>query len=83
MCVKMAAAPAVGPLAVSESERRQRALEDYRKRMIEHRELDTKLKKMHEELKELTKEFDKSEEDLKALQSGVNVFLYGDNPSWV
>ena len=26
---------------------------------------------MREELKEMTKEFDKSEEDLKALQSGV------------
>ena len=40
------AAPAVGqPLAVTESERRQRALEDYRKRLIEHRELDAKLKK--------------------------------------
>ena len=31
--------------AMSESERRQKALEDYRKRLIEHRELDAKLKK--------------------------------------
>jgi folate-dependent phosphoribosylglycinamide formyltransferase PurN len=56
---------------MSESERRQKALEDYRKRLIDHRELDAKLKKMREELKDLTKEYDKSEEDLKALQSGV------------
>ncbi|CAI8046817.1 26S proteasome regulatory subunit 10B, partial [Geodia barretti] len=57
--------------AMTESERRQKSLEDYRKRLIDHRELDSKLKKMREELKEMTKEFDKSEEDLKALQSGV------------
>ena len=30
---------------MSESERRQKALEDYRKRLIDHRELDAKLKK--------------------------------------
>ena len=51
----MAAAPAVavaaglGPTgrsaAMTESERRQKALEDYRKRLIDHRELDAKLKK--------------------------------------
>ena len=78
--------------ALTEAERRQKALEDYRKRLIEHRELDAKLKKseqltnfvrvvlikaplcpptVREELKDLTKEYDKSEEDLKALQSGV------------
>lgn len=68
----MAAPAALGQTrAVSESERRQKALEDYRKRLIDHRELDAKLKKMREELKDMTKEFDKSEEDLKALQSGV------------
>ncbi|CAI8046822.1 26S proteasome regulatory subunit 10B [Geodia barretti] len=75
----MAAAPAVlapsglprRSAAMTESERRQKSLEDYRKRLIDHRELDSKLKKMREELKEMTKEFDKSEEDLKALQSGV------------
>ena len=91
----MAAAPAVAPTplggpgrstAMSESERRQKALEDYRKRLLDHRELDAKLKKsenrtslyleptlsaVREDLKEMSKEFDKSEEDLKALQSGV------------
>lgn len=29
----------------TEEERRKKALEDYRKKLIEHRELDTKLKK--------------------------------------
>ena len=85
----------------SEDERRQKSLEEYRRRLIEHRELDAKLKKskgtllcvrengrslcsqsivytpppysltVREELRELTKDFDKSEEDLKSLQSGV------------
>ncbi len=31
--------------AVSANERRQKALEEYRKKLIEHRELDAKLKK--------------------------------------
>ena len=43
------AMPALGPsgrsAAMTESERRQKALEDYRKRLIDHRELDAKLKK--------------------------------------
>ena len=50
----MAAAPAVlapssalpgRSAAMTESERRQKSMEDYRKRLIDHRELDAKLKK--------------------------------------
>ncbi|XP_064394555.1 26S proteasome regulatory subunit 10B-like [Halichondria panicea] len=52
-------------------ERRAKALEEYRKKLIEHRELDAKLKKMREDLKEFSKDFEKSEDDLKSLQSGV------------
>ncbi|KAL5474716.1 hypothetical protein EMCRGX_G026703 [Ephydatia muelleri] len=55
----------------TDEDRRKKALEDYRKKLIEHRELDTKLKKMREELKELSKTYEKSEDDLKSLQSGV------------
>lgn len=33
------------PQVVSEDQRKQKALEDYRKKLIEHRELDAKLKK--------------------------------------
>ena len=76
-----------------EDVRRQKALEEYRKKLIEHRELDSRLKKsrhqssilqvhslslpslppcpVREDLKELSKKFDKSEDDLKSLQSGV------------
>ena len=35
--------------ALTEAEKRQKALEDYRKRLIEHRELDAKLKKSKRE----------------------------------
>ena len=85
-------------MATTENERRQTAMEEYRKKLIEHREIEAKLKKskshgtnfhkqnntpippkrsisnkrpVREELREMAKEFDKSEEDLKALQSGV------------
>lgn len=48
---------------------REKALEDYRKRLKEHKELSAKLKQMNEEAKMLCKDYDKSENDLKALQS--------------
>lgn len=48
---------------------KQAALEDFRKKLNEHREFDQKLKDLREQLKELTKQYDKSENDLKALQS--------------
>lgn len=48
---------------------REKALEDYRRRLKEHKELSAKLKQMSEESKTLSKEFEKSENDLKALQS--------------
>ncbi|XP_046853269.1 26S proteasome regulatory subunit 10B [Xenia sp. Carnegie-2017] len=48
---------------------REKCLADHRKKLLEHRELEAKLKKMREELKEFTKDYDKSENDLKALQS--------------
>uniref|UniRef100_A0A0B6XXU8 AAA+ ATPase domain-containing protein n=1 Tax=Arion vulgaris TaxID=1028688 RepID=A0A0B6XXU8_9EUPU len=48
---------------------REKALADYRKKLLEHKELEARLKEMRENLKELTKQYDKSENDLKALQS--------------
>ena len=48
---------------------RERALENYRKKLMEHRELDAKLKDVRETEKKLMKDYDKSENDLKALQS--------------
>lgn len=70
---------------------REKALQDYRKKLLEHKEVESRLKEsewfkkynkifinftpfpqkfaVRESLKELTKQFDKSENDLKALQS--------------
>ncbi|CEM28832.1 unnamed protein product [Vitrella brassicaformis CCMP3155] len=58
----LAPAPAV-------DERRQKALKDYVKKVQDHREVESKLKTVRETVKDLQKEFDKTEEDLKALQS--------------
>ncbi|KAF3914679.1 Paraplegin [Arthrobotrys entomopaga] len=48
---------------------RDSALEDYKKKLIEHREWDAKLKSLRLELKSLQKSYDHTEENLKALQS--------------
>uniref|UniRef100_A0A7S2JKT3 AAA+ ATPase domain-containing protein n=1 Tax=Cyanoptyche gloeocystis TaxID=77922 RepID=A0A7S2JKT3_9EUKA len=53
----------------TEDERKSKALQEYRKKLIEHKELETKVKSMRDQLKQLRKEFDKTEDDLKALQS--------------
>merc|ERR1739847_227796 len=48
---------------------KEKALESYKKKLMEHREMDAKLKKMRGECRDLTEQYDKSENDLKALQS--------------
>ena len=40
---------------------REKALADYRAKLLEHREVDARLKNMREELKGLTKQYDKYE----------------------
>merc|ERR1711970_248455 len=48
---------------------RAQHLNEYRRRLIDHREVEAKLRKLREEKKEVDKQYDKSEDDLKALQS--------------
>ncbi|XP_053619434.1 26S proteasome regulatory subunit 10B [Plodia interpunctella] len=48
---------------------REKAFQDYRKKLMEHKEVESRLKDMRDQLKDLTKQYDKSENDLKALQS--------------
>uniref|UniRef100_A0A8D2AMY5 Uncharacterized protein n=1 Tax=Sciurus vulgaris TaxID=55149 RepID=A0A8D2AMY5_SCIVU len=48
---------------------RDKVLQDYRKKLLEHKEIDSHLKELREPLKELTKQYEKSENYLKALQS--------------
>uniref|UniRef100_A0A2I2Y658 Proteasome 26S subunit, ATPase 6 n=1 Tax=Gorilla gorilla gorilla TaxID=9595 RepID=A0A2I2Y658_GORGO len=47
---------------------RRKVLQDYRKKLLEHK-IDGRLNELREQLKELTKQYEKSENDLKALQS--------------
>jgi 26S proteasome regulatory subunit T4 len=48
---------------------RQQALEDYKKCLLESREWEAKLKSLRLGIKDLQKEFDTTEENIKALQS--------------
>merc|ERR1712025_1181559 len=48
---------------------KEKALADYRKKLMEHKEVDARLKDLRGQLKDLTNQYDKSENDLKALQS--------------
>ncbi|KAH8547638.1 26S protease regulatory subunit 10B [Umbelopsis sp. PMI_123] len=52
-----------------EQDVRQKALNTYRRKLLEHREWEAKVKELRMGLKGLDKEFDKSEDDIKALQS--------------
>jgi 26S proteasome regulatory subunit T4 len=55
--------------APTEAEKKEQALADYRKKLLKHKEVDTKVRSLRETVKELKKEYDKTEDDLKALQS--------------
>lgn len=48
---------------------RQAALDEYRKRLLKHKEQDTKARSLREAVKDLKRQYDKTEDDLKALQS--------------
>lgn len=54
---------------------REEVLAAFRKELLQHREQEAKLKRLREELAEKSKEYDKSEEDLKAVQSGVGQII--------
>lgn len=54
---------------MSPEEERQAALNAYRAKLIESREWEAKLKNLRLEIKDLQKEFDKTEDNIKALQS--------------
>eukprot|EP00798_Chlamydomonas_sp_ICE-L_P014211 gene14211-20181_t len=51
------------------SDSRDAAIAGYRKALLKHKEIDTKVRTLREGVKELKKEYDKTEDDLKALQS--------------
>lgn len=49
--------------------RREQAIHDFKRRFIEHREWEAKLKDLRLGIRDLEKAYDKTEEDMKALQS--------------
>jgi len=49
--------------------RKQTALTSYRKKLMEHKEIETKVRSMRDATKQFKKDYDKTEDDLKALQS--------------
>lgn len=49
--------------------RREQALTDFKRRLIEHREWDAKLKDLRLGIRDLEKAYEKTEDDMKALQS--------------
>lgn len=55
--------------AEGEEAERLQVLEQYRKKVREHREMETRVKKMRTETRDLVADFNKTEDDLKALQS--------------
>lgn len=67
------AAPVEGspgfPRAEGATERRILAINEFKRKLTDHREIEAKLKELRLGLKGLEKEFDQSENDIKALQS--------------
>jgi ATP-dependent 26S proteasome regulatory subunit len=63
------APPSLASLGPALDDERRRVLEAYRRKMIEYRDVETRLKTLRMEDRELEKKYEKSENDIKALQS--------------
>lgn len=48
---------------------KESALNEFRQRLVNHREIDTRVRKQRLEIRDLQREYDKTEDELKALQS--------------
>ena len=53
----------------TEAERREQVIAEHRKKLLKHKEIDSKVRALRDSVKELKKEYDKTEDDLKSLQS--------------
>lgn len=47
----------------------QKAMQELRKRLLQHKEIKAKVNTLRQQVKDAKKEYDKTEDDLKALQS--------------
>ena len=61
--------PPIPPQRSPAELRRDQALQDFKKRLVEHREWEANLKNLRLGIRDLEKGFDKTEDDMKALQS--------------
>lgn len=52
----------------TDAEKKEQVLTEYRSKLQKHKEIDTKVRALRETVKELKKDYDKTEDDLKALQ---------------
>ena len=48
---------------------RVQAIEEYKRKLLQHKELDSKVRSLRDDVKKAKGEYDKTEDDLKALQS--------------
>ena len=53
----------------NEDQQRIAALDDYKRKLLQHKELDARVRSLREEVKKANAEYDKTEDDLRALQS--------------
>lgn len=54
---------------MADDERKQAALQGYRKKLLEHKEAESRVRFSRENIKTLKRDYEKTEDDLKALQS--------------
>lgn len=52
-----------------QAQQRNEALEEYKRKLLQHKELDARVRSLREDVKKANAEYDKTEDDLKALQS--------------
>lgn len=56
-------------MASSATDPRDAAISEYRSKLLQHRELDARVRTLREQVRKSRQEYDKTEDDLKALQS--------------
>ncbi|CAD7696076.1 unnamed protein product [Ostreobium quekettii] len=56
-------------MADAEARDKEEALGEFRQRMLKHKEIDARVRKLRQDMKALQKDYDKSEDELRALQS--------------
>lgn len=56
-------------MADPEEQRRLQVLTEYRKKLLQHKELDSRVRALRDGVKQARKDYEKTEDDLKALQS--------------